>query len=165
MDERPRTKRPPRWTVWLATAFAVVLGLELDHERTVRQSGERDIAVRTDLDRLSQVFINILANAQKYCDADTPQVHIRVDQRDGQHVVDFHDNGSGISEANQSVIFEKFSRLSDHAKAGGAGLGLAICREIMERLGGAIAYVPGQGGAMFRVTLPIGGPGPSAMAH
>ena len=52
------------------------------------------------------------------------------------------------------MIFEKFSRASDDRAAGGAGLGLAICREVMARLGGSISYLPGQGGAAFRVTLP-----------
>ena len=59
-----------------------------------------------------------------------------------------------LVNGSQQVIFEKFSRLSDHRAAGGAGLGLAISREVMQRLGGAIAYLPGQGGAAFRVTLP-----------
>ena len=68
--------------------------------------------------------------------------------------VDFVDNGRGIAAENQELIFEKFSRLGDTSHAGGAGLGLAICREIMDRLGGSIAYLPGQGGAAFRVTLP-----------
>jgi len=68
--------------------------------------------------------------------------------------IDFVDNGSGIQVKNQQVIFEKFSRVSDQSKAGGAGLGLAICREIMHRLGGEISYLPGQGGAAFRVVLP-----------
>jgi len=68
--------------------------------------------------------------------------------------VDFVDNGSGIPPEAQAVIFEKFSRLSDQQKAGGAGLGLAISREIMNKLGGTIAYLPGQGGAAFRVSLP-----------
>ena len=58
-----------------------------------------------------------------------------------------------IPKAAQDVIFEKFSRLAEQ-KAGGAGLGLAICREIMARLGGGIAYLPGQGGTAFRVHLP-----------
>ncbi|MBL6790306.1 MAG: ATP-binding protein, partial [Rhodobacteraceae bacterium] len=40
-------------------------------------------------------------------------------------------------------------------KAGGAGLGLAICKEIMQRLGGDISYLPGQGGAGFRILLPL----------
>ena len=52
------------------------------------------------------------------------------------------------------MIFEKFSRLTDQQRAGGAGLGLAICREIMTNLKGSIAYLPGQGGGAFRVTLP-----------
>ena len=68
--------------------------------------------------------------------------------------IDFVDNGAGIPGDKQTMIFEKFSRLSDHGKAGGAGLGLAICREIVNNLGGTIAYLPGQGGAAFRVELP-----------
>ncbi|WIV49642.1 sensor histidine kinase [Marivivens sp. LCG002] len=110
--------------------------------------------LNTDLDRLTQVFINLISNAEKYCDAEVPELKITLRRIGGRHVVDFIDNGSGIGKASQRVIFEKFSRLSDHRKAGGAGLGLAICREIMARLGGEIVYLPGQGGAAFRVTLP-----------
>ncbi|WP_137700009.1 ATP-binding protein [Marimonas lutisalis] len=119
---------------------------------TRETEGER-IALRTDLDRLAQVFINLIANAQKYCDAEAPELRIAV--RDGAReiAVDFIDNGSGIPRDKQDVVFEKFARVSDQ-KAGGAGLGLAICREIMLRLGGNVAYLPGQGGAAFRVTLP-----------
>ncbi|RME17006.1 MAG: sodium:solute symporter [Alphaproteobacteria bacterium] len=119
-----------------------------------RDKAREGLTVTTDPDRLAQVFINLIANAAKYCDAPKPRLTIRVARREGQTMVDFIDNGKGIPEASQSVIFEKFSRLSDHQKAGGAGLGLAICREIMSRLGGTIAYLPGQGGAAFRVVLP-----------
>jgi signal transduction histidine kinase len=69
--------------------------------------------------------------------------------------VDFVDNGTGITRDDQRVIFEKFSRLGDDRESG-AGLGLAICREVMERLGGTISYLPGQGGTAFRVSLPLG---------
>ena len=69
--------------------------------------------------------------------------------------VDFIDNGSGIPKKAQALIFEKFARLTDTASAGGAGLGLAICREIMTNLGGSIDYLPGQSGAAFRVSLPL----------
>ena len=68
--------------------------------------------------------------------------------------VDFIDNGGGIPARSRGVIFEKFARLTDHASAGSAGLGLAICREVIGRLGGNIDYLPGQQGAAFRVTLP-----------
>ncbi len=111
------------------------------------------VTLHTDLDRLSQVFINLIGNAQKYCDATTPRLRIEVGRSSGALVVDFIDNGSGIPKTEQAVIFEKFSRTGEQ-KVKGAGLGLAICREIMTRLGGAVEYLPGQGGAAFRVTLP-----------
>lgn len=120
----------------------------------VRRKSDEAVPLQTDLDRLTQVFINLITNAGKYCDAAEPELRIKVRQSSEAVFVDFIDNGTAIGKEYQSVIFEKFSRLSDHRKAGGAGLGLAICREIMQRLGGDITYLPGQGGAAFRVRLP-----------
>ena len=111
------------------------------------------MVLHTDIDRLAQVFINLIANVRKYCDADHPVLEIRAERDGSGLIVDFIDNGTGIPIQNEALIFEKFSRLGE-TRAPGAGLGLAICREIMHRLGGAIAYLPGQGGAGFRVTLP-----------
>lgn len=122
--------------------------------RILRDPETENLTLTTDPDRLAQVFINLLANARKYCDAPAQEVQIRVRQARGRIQVDVVDNGHGIPRESQAIIFEKFARLGDHAKAGGAGLGLAICREIMEKLGGSIAYLPGQGGAAFRLTLP-----------
>jgi signal transduction histidine kinase len=112
------------------------------------------VTLRTDAGRLAQVFINVLSNARKYCDAERPRLDIRVREEGPMVIVDFIDNGSGIPKKSQALIFEKFARLTDQMQAGGAGLGLAICREIMHKLGGEIAYVPGQGGAAFRVSFP-----------
>ena len=111
--------------------------------------------IRTDPDRLAQVFINLVSNSRKYCDARQPEIRIAVKQRGARVIVDFIDNGSGIPKDKQHIIFEKFARLTDQTRAGGAGLGLAICREIMANLGGSITYLPAQGGAAFRVTLPL----------
>ncbi len=113
-----------------------------------------DASIYTDGDRLSQVFINLIANALKYCENPTPRLTIKVGEAGGRRVVDFLDNGKGIPTDAQTLIFEKFARVSDNHAAGGAGLGLAICREVMTRLGGGIVYLPGQGGAAFRVILP-----------
>jgi Na+/proline symporter/signal transduction histidine kinase len=124
--------------------------------RVRRNEATEEVVLTTDADRLCQVFINIIANARKYCDAENPRLDIRVSRRTGSLLVDLVDNGAGIPARAQSLIFEKFSRLSDHAAAGGAGLGLAICREIMTNLGGSVSYLPGQEGAAFRVALPIG---------
>lgn len=119
-----------------------------------RSSSDEQLVLQTDTGRLTQVFINILSNARKYCDAAEPAIRISVRSRAGRVTVDFIDNGSGIPMASQALVFEKFARLTDTQQAGGAGLGLAICREIMHNLGGEISYVPGQGGAAFRVVFP-----------
>ncbi|SFO22270.1 hypothetical protein SAMN04487859_119106 [Roseovarius lutimaris] len=124
---------------------------------TLKVKRNRDaeaIELSTDLDRLGQVFINLIANARKYCDGDPPVLSIRTRVLDGQLVIDFMDNGSGIPLDKEALIFEKFSRIGQ-TKVGGAGLGLAICREIMTRLDGSVSYLPGQKGAAFRVSLPL----------
>lgn len=129
----------------------------LQHERPldiVIDPMAKKIDIHSDLDRLAQVFINLIANAQKYCDAPTPV--LRIDTRKFGSLVqmDFIDNGKGLPEEARDVVFEKFSRLGEN-KAGGAGLGLAICREILTRCGGGIGYVPAQQGAAFRVEFLI----------
>jgi len=130
-------------------------GLREGALKVLRNKADEGLTLHTDLDRLSQVLINLIANAQKYCDAPRPELRIDVRRAGELLTVDLIDNGTGIAPESQELIFEKFSRLSDQGKAGGAGLGLAICREIMHRLGGQIDYLPGQGGAAFRLTLPV----------
>ncbi|MEM6277573.1 MAG: HAMP domain-containing sensor histidine kinase, partial [Pseudomonadota bacterium] len=131
---------------------AATLGKRLSITKP-RQGG--GTVVETDVGRLAQVFINLIRNAEKYCDAENPRLSIRIRQVDGMINIDFIDNGSGIAASEREVIFEKFARLTDQQRAGGAGLGLAICREIMVNLKGSITYLPGQGGAAFRVSLPV----------
>jgi signal transduction histidine kinase len=129
-------------------------GIDTSRVEISRRRLNESITVQSDIERLTQVFINLISNAAKYCVSDAPELKIIVRQGDGATTVDFVDNGAGIPAESQSMIFEKFSRLEDEGKAGGAGLGLAICRQIMGALGGDVTYVPGQGGAAFRVTLP-----------
>ena len=129
-------------------------GSSLKQMKIRRVHVNENVQISTDADRLVQVFINIISNAQKYCTAENPELKIKIKALDEVLHIDFVDNGDGIASANQTVVFEKFSRLTDTVKAGSAGLGLAICREIMTKLNGQIQYVPGQGGAAFRVILP-----------
>jgi Na+/proline symporter/nitrogen-specific signal transduction histidine kinase len=133
------------------TASASAVGRRL---AVVRDREAERVMVETDPDRLAQVFINLVTNAAKYCEAEAPELRIEVGGRDGSVWVDFIDNGAGIAPRDRSLIFEKFARLTDQASAGSAGLGLAICREVMARLGGSIGYLPGRHGAAFRVRLP-----------
>jgi signal transduction histidine kinase len=133
----------------VAVSGVDVMGLTIK-----RDPQAEDVVVNTDLDRLGQVFINLISNARKYCDAQDPVLSIEIGRDGDDLVIDFTDNGSGIATDEQSVIFEKFARVGQN-KAGGAGLGLPICREIMMRLGGSVSYLPGQRGASFRVKLPM----------
>ena len=135
-----------------AVAMAKVGG-EAATMQIQRSLADEQIWLRTDLDRLNQVFLNLIVNAHKYCDAVEPKLQIIVRQSAQHLTMDFIDNGSGISKEDQNLIFEKFSRAGGH-KSGGAGLGLAISREILQRLQGDIVYLPGQNGAAFRIRLP-----------
>jgi signal transduction histidine kinase len=123
-----------------------------------RERLDEDVAVRADPDRLLQVFINLVGNASKYCDADAPELTIRIGSSGSMVEIDFVDNGSGIAPGDRTVIFEKFARLGEASAAGSAGLGLAISREVMTRLGGSVDYLPGEDGAAFRVRVPLARP-------
>ena len=119
-----------------------------------RDLAGEEVMLETDLDRLVQVFINLITNAQKYCVAEDPQLSIRAHRRGQRIIVDLIDNGAGIDAASQELIFEKFSRLPGQGGEG-AGLGLAICREIIKRLQGDISYLTEVSGTGFRVELPL----------
>lgn len=121
----------------------------------IRNAEAEDVSLKTDPDRLMQVFINLLGNARKYCDAPEQEVRIETHVSGEQLQVIVVDNGSGIARKNQHVIFEKFARIEYAGDVQGAGLGLSICREIMEKLGGSIGYLSGQGGAAFQILLPL----------
>jgi len=125
------------------------------HVIFLRDLAAENLFLRTDADRLTQVLINLISNARKYCDAGQPEIRITVRTRSGRARIDIADNGRGIPKDAQGLIFEKFARLPGEMRAKGAGLGLAICREILANLGGSIAYLPGQGGAAFRVYVPL----------
>jgi len=127
--------------------------------------GDRPVRVQiaADLPLLSvdpvlfeQVFINLLENAARYTPPEAP-VEI-VGRRDaaGSVVVEVMDQGEGIDPDEAERVFEKFYR-GRHAGVSGAGLGLSICRGIVEAHGGTIAVFPAvPKGARFRVTLPPG---------
>jgi signal transduction histidine kinase len=122
-------------------------------ERGVRSKGA---TVNGESDRLCQVLINLISNAIKYNTAELPVVEIRSAVRGKFYVVDVEDNGRGISGEERKLIFEKFSRGQQAGGEPGAGLGLAISRQIIKRMEGTLELVPGTGsGACFRVKLPV----------
>ncbi|MGD9905813.1 MAG: ATP-binding protein [Vicinamibacterales bacterium] len=114
-------------------------------------------AVTGDRDRLIQVVINLISNAVKFTDVGS--VTCRADRRGGDLVVSVIDTGLGIAPDDQPKVFERFKQVGDTLtdKPKGTGLGLPICREIVEHHGGRIWVdsTPGTG-STFSFTLPIG---------
>lgn len=103
---------------------------------------------------LEQVFVNLLDNAGKHTPA---QAAIEVSARvqEGRVLVEVADRGPGLAPGDETRVFEKFVRGAG-AAAGGAGLGLAICKGIAEVHGGAISAHPRPGGGVsFRLSLPL----------
>jgi two-component system sensor histidine kinase KdpD len=112
-----------------------------------------DLLVPCDPALLEQVLHNLLENATKYTPAGAPITISAVDDR-GELVLDVADRGPGVPSADAERVFEKFYRARE-GEGGGVGLGLTICRGIVEAHGGEIRVTdrPG-GGAIFRVRLP-----------
>jgi signal transduction histidine kinase/CheY-like chemotaxis protein len=112
-----------------------------------------------DQDRLIQVIINLISNAVKFTDSGSVTCSARL--RGEELVVSVTDSGIGIATTDQPKVFEKFKQVGDTLtdKPKGTGLGLPICKEIVEYHGGKIwvESTPGRG-STFSFTLPISGP-------
>jgi len=115
--------------------------------------------VEGDRDRLMQVVINLLSNAVKFTPEGT--VSCRADQEGDRLIVSVVDSGIGIAAADQGNVFEKFRQVGDTLtdKPQGTGLGLPICKQIVEHHGGAIWVESELGsGSTFAFSLPIQSP-------
>jgi len=125
---------------------------------TLRRSVEPDLpAITGDQDRLIQVVINLISNAVKFTDDGAITCSAR--RKNDELVISVADSGIGIAPADQPKVFEKFKQVGDTLtdKPKGTGLGLPICKEIIEYHGGHIwvESEPGKG-STFSFTLPIG---------
>jgi len=116
--------------------------------------------INVDAVLVEQVLANLIENILKYTPAASP-FEIRASSTSDGIAVSVADSGPGIAEDHLDHIFDKFFRGNPESPLGGAGLGLAICRAIVEAHGGTLGVEnrPG-GGALFRFTLPRGGTPP-----
>ncbi|MCA9241565.1 MAG: PAS domain S-box protein [Planctomycetales bacterium] len=110
--------------------------------------------VQGDRSQLTQLLMNLIGNGLKYHGEVPPVINVSAEQADGHWVFAVRDNGIGIAEQHHDKIFEIFRRLHTQHKYPGTGIGLAVCRRIVERHGGKIwaASKPGEG-ATFSFTL------------
>lgn len=126
----------------------------------VRELPEGKVLVEADYDRLVQVFRNLLENAFKYAPAQT-KVTVTSERMGAEIKFSVRDSGPGIPKNERLRVFERFYRVEKHRNRGGgssSGLGLAICKHIVERMGGRIwveaPAAHNESGSVFNFTLP-----------
>ena len=137
----------------LVAEVAEDLGPSLESAGATLEIGELP-EVEVDPRQLRRVLQNLLGNAVKYRSEAPPQVEITALRDSQEWVVTVRDNGLGIDPDKATRIFDMFSR--DNDATDGVGIGLAVCRRIVEAHGGRIwAETPEGGGSAFRFTLPL----------
>jgi PAS domain S-box-containing protein len=115
--------------------------------------------LEVDRGKMVRLFQNLIGNALKYRKADEQvKVHVSAEMRGDEWVISVQDNGIGFDPVHANAIFAPFKRLHSPGEYSGSGVGLAICRRIVESQGGRIwaESKPGEG-ATFRFTLPQNG--------
>lgn len=111
--------------------------------------------VYADPTQVRRLMQNLLSNAIKYCQADIPRVYIGATQGDRGWTISVQDNGIGINPQFSERIFVIFQRLHNRDEYSGTGIGLAICKKIVDRHGGQIWVDSQEGqGSTFSFTLP-----------
>ena len=119
---------------------------------------ERLPAVHADRDRFIQVIVNLLSNAAKFCDSPEPLVEVKASETHDAVLISVVDNGPGVPDGAEEMVFDKFQQVEDSESDNptGTGLGLPICRQIVEYFGGRIWLDGGYSqGAKFMFTVPF----------
>ncbi len=140
---------------------ALVRDVLLNLRVAIEESGavvtyDRLPTVMADGAQLGRVFQNLVGNAIKFRGREPPRVHIAVERRDAEWRFAVRDNGIGIDPQYANRIFVLFQRLHSREEYPGTGIGLAICKKVVERHGGRIWVESETGkGATFYFTLPV----------
>jgi signal transduction histidine kinase len=118
-------------------------------------------SVRADLPQMTQLFMNLIGNAIKFR-REPPRIDIDAERQADCWVIRVRDNGIGIDAQDSRKVFEIFQRLHSRQEYAGTGIGLAICKKIVENHGGRIGLDSTSGaGSTFSFTLPYAGPTPT----
>jgi PAS domain S-box-containing protein len=110
-----------------------------------------------DRSQLVQLVLNLVGNALKYRGPAPPVIHVAAESKDDEWLFSIRDNGIGIAPRHHQQVFEIFRRLHDLKEYPGTGIGLAVCRRVVNRHGGKIWVESKEGeGSVFYFTLAKG---------
>jgi len=127
-------------------------------ERSAMVSSGQLPTVWANQGMLVRLFQNLIGNALKFCKAERPIVRVQAERRGGEWAFSVADNGIGIEPQYRDRIFLLFQRLHKQSEYPGTGIGLAVCKRIVERNGGRIWLESEVGkGTTFFFTLPATG--------
>ena len=135
----------------------VLMNLQASIEaNAVKVTFEALPSVVADRTLLTQLFQNLIANAIKFRGPAAPRIRITAARKVKKWVFSVEDNGIGIAPEHAEIVFAIFKRLHTHEEYPGSGIGLSICKKIVEQHGGRIwvESQPGRG-ANFKFTLPL----------
>jgi light-regulated signal transduction histidine kinase (bacteriophytochrome) len=111
--------------------------------------------VQADELQLGQLLQNLIGNALKFRSNSVPRIHVGARESAQEWVIEVRDNGIGIEPQYYERIFMVFQRLHNKGEYPGTGIGLAICKKVVERHGGRIWVTSSPGeGSSFHFTLP-----------
>jgi PAS domain S-box-containing protein len=147
--------KPERWTLAeiVESARTQFDRLTVAHPLTLDLPPDLPPVI-ADQERIAQVLVNLVGNAAKFAPAGTG-ITVSARRVDDMVQVDVRDEGPGIPPESREQVFEAFRQLDKTTTRRGAGLGLAICKGLVERHGGRIWIVPVEHGAIISFTLPI----------
>lgn len=156
LDSGPEEHSPIQLSMLLEQLADEFYPLFAEKELQCAVEIEHHLMVLGDPDKLARVFDNVLRNAVSYS-IPGGQVYIQAQKADGQAQVTIRNEGLEIPEGELANIFRKFYRLdaARSSRTGGAGLGLAIAKEIVERHGGGIRAESNGRLTSFTITLPL----------
>ena len=132
------------------------LQAEIDGNNATITYDEPMPTVQGDKAQMVRLFQNLIGNAVKFHGEYAPAVHVSVQQKESEWIFSIQDNGIGIDPKHREHIFDIFRRLHGKSEFSGTGMGLAICKRIVERMGGKIwvESEPGKGSTFF-FTIPV----------